>query len=179
MHKPLTLLTLPALLVLLLFLSGCAILNTSTPTNDSTGLYSDDAARASLISALHDKDAKQTSDMAVMCFDATVFIMGHASKDFQNYAVHTARKTPGVANVITHWFASASKDKMEDAAIAANIDSAIFLDKELSSTRMAVEVFDGQVILCGVMKDRHSVNKAIEIARRINKVKSVTSYLSY
>lgn len=169
----------PLLLALLFLLNGCAILNTSTPHNDSTGLYSDDAARAKIISALHDKDAKQMSNMAVLCFDSTVFLMGHANRDFQSFAINTANQTAGVSNVITHWFPTEPKNKMGDAAIAANIDSAIFLDKDLTSTRMAVEVFDGQVILCGTMKNKKNIEKAIEIARRVKDVEGVTSYLRY
>lgn len=169
-----------ALVLNILFLvSGCAILNTSTPTNDTTGLYSDDKARAAILSTLHDKDPHQASGLKVLCFEGTVFILGHANRDFQNYAIGTAYKTPGVTNVITHWFPDESTDTMLDASIAANIDSAIFLDKELTSTRMGVEVFNGHVVLCGIMRNKKNVEKAIEIARRVNKVKSVTSYLKY
>lgn len=166
-------------LVLLTFLSGCAILSSQDPSNGTTGLFNDDKIRALIIASLHDKNPQQANTVAVLCFDSHVFLIGHADEKFQNFATRQSYDTPGVAHVTTHWFPDAPNNNLQDAAIAANIDSAIFLDAELSSTRMAVEVFNGNVILCGIMRNKQNIDKVVEIARRVNKVKSVTSYLTY
>lgn len=164
--------------IVTILLSGCAILH-GDETASTAGLYDDDKARSAIISALHDKDPDQASGVAVLCFNSTVFLLGYADTSFQEYAASIARKTNGVSDVTTHWFPEPPQDRMQDATIAANIDSAIFLDKDLTSTRMGVEVFDGNVILCGSMRSQKNVDRAIEIARSIDNVKSVTSYLVY
>lgn len=167
------------ILILIFSLStGCAVLNTQE-TGSMAITYSDDEIKSSISSALLERDPSQADNLNVYTFKSHVFLIGGGDPEFRSFALNTARGTKGVKDVFTHWIDEDRIDKMQDAMLAADIDGQIFLDAELSSTRMAVEVVNSHVVLCGVMANEKSVDKVIAMARGVPGVRSVTSYLIY
>ncbi len=68
-------------------------------------------------------------------------------------------------------------DLVDDTTIANTIREKIVADKELSLLKINTDVFNGNVMLLGVVPDKQSEQRLISLARSVNGVKSVTSKL--
>lgn len=62
---------------------------------------------------------------------------------------------------------------VDDTVITAKVKAAIFDDASLKSSEINVETFKGIVQLSGFVNSQADINKAVEVARRVNGVKSV------
>lgn len=62
---------------------------------------------------------------------------------------------------------------VDDAVITTKVKAAIFDEPSLKSAEINVETFKGVVQLSGFVSSQADVTKAIEVARRVNGVKSV------
>jgi osmotically-inducible protein OsmY len=61
----------------------------------------------------------------------------------------------------------------DDTAITTKVKAAIFNEPSLKSAEINVETFKGTVQLSGFVGSRADINKAAELARGVNGVKSV------
>ena len=61
----------------------------------------------------------------------------------------------------------------DDSVITSKVKAALLNTPNLNSNEISVETFKGVVQLSGFVSTRAEVNKAIEVARSINGVKSV------
>lgn len=82
--------------------------------------------------------------------------------------------------LITFFLGCASTPKHEgtgeyidDSVITTKVKAAILEEPSLKSSEINVETFKGVVQLSGFVNSRSDINKAVEVARRINGVKSV------
>jgi osmotically-inducible protein OsmY len=64
---------------------------------------------------------------------------------------------------------------IDDSVITTKVKSAIFEESSLKSSEINVETFKGVVQLSGFVSSQASINKAVEIARHVKGVKSVTN----
>jgi len=62
---------------------------------------------------------------------------------------------------------------VDDAVITAKVKAAILDQPTLKSSEISVETFKGQVRLRGVVASQATIDKAGEVARRVEGVKSV------
>lgn len=62
---------------------------------------------------------------------------------------------------------------IDDAVITAKVKAAILDQPALKSSEISVETFKGTVRLRGVVASQSTIDKAVEIARRVNGVRSV------
>lgn len=62
---------------------------------------------------------------------------------------------------------------VDDTVITTKVKAAILHDPSLKVVEINVETFKGVVQLSGFVKSRADINKAVEVARGINGVKSV------
>ncbi len=62
---------------------------------------------------------------------------------------------------------------VDDAVITTKVKAAIFEDKTVKSTEVNVETFKGVVQLSGFVSSQAAMNQAVEVARKVNGVKSV------
>ena len=62
---------------------------------------------------------------------------------------------------------------VDDAVITTKVKAAIFEDKTVKSTEVNVETFKGVVQLSGFVSSHAAMNQAVEVARKVNGVKSV------
>ena len=62
---------------------------------------------------------------------------------------------------------------VDDSVITAKVKAAIFNEPTLKSAEINVETFKGAVQLSGFVSSQAAVNKAAELARGVNGVKSV------
>lgn len=61
----------------------------------------------------------------------------------------------------------------DDSVLTSKVKAAILNEPTLSSAEINVETFKGVVQLSGFVNSRADINKAIEVARGVNGVKSV------
>jgi len=64
---------------------------------------------------------------------------------------------------------------VDDTVITTKVKTAIFKEPSLKSAEINVETFKGAVQLSGFVKYQADINKAVEITRSVNGVKSVTN----
>lgn len=74
--------------------------------------------------------------------------------------------------------ASSSKQEstgeyIDDSTLTTKVKAAIFNEPTLKSAEINVETFKGVVQLSGFVSSQTAINKAVEIARQVNGVKSV------
>ena len=62
---------------------------------------------------------------------------------------------------------------IDDTVITTKVKAAIFNEPSLKSSEINVETFKGTVQLAGFVKFQADMNKAVELARSVNGVKSV------
>lgn len=165
------------LLAAALFLLGGCVIHKEYKDNTLDDQYSDAGLKTAVSSALLQEDATLADNVEVYCFKGHVFLIGEAPEDYRRFAIAAAESVKGVTSVTPHWFPDGTGRKMRDAAMAAEVESKLMFDESLTSSRMAVVVWDRNVLLLGVMNDKKSIDKAVDIARGERGVKSVTSYL--
>lgn len=163
-----------AFCLLLVALQGCAY-----------GIYddkrlldtmADDKAMATGIkAALMKAHFGDSFSVAVYCFYGNVFLVGEAPQKVQAEAVAIARSF-NPKSVTPHWFSPAKGDRA-NLSIAAELRAALIGTRRLSSTRIDTEVNGDRVVLLGVVEDEAEKKLAINTARKIKGVRSVTSYL--
>ena len=62
---------------------------------------------------------------------------------------------------------------IDDAVITTKVKAAIFEDETVKVAEVNVETFKGAVQLSGFVSSQASINKAVEVTRRVKGVKSV------
>jgi len=64
---------------------------------------------------------------------------------------------------------------LDDAEIAAKIDTRLIAEKDMPSRWISAEVIEGDVVLTGYLPKREQISRAVYICRQINGVRSVRS----
>lgn len=62
---------------------------------------------------------------------------------------------------------------VDDSVITTKVKAAILKEPSLKSTEIKVETFKGEVQLSGFVSSQSDINRAVEVARDVNGVKSV------
>jgi osmotically-inducible protein OsmY len=66
-------------------------------------------------------------------------------------------------------------DYIDDTVLTTKVKAAVFNEPSLKSAEINVETFKGVVQLSGFVSSQADINKAVEIARDVPGVKSVTN----
>ncbi len=64
---------------------------------------------------------------------------------------------------------------LDDSVITTKVKAEIFNEASLKSSEINVETFKGVVQLSGFVNSQANINKAVEVARKVKGVKSVTN----
>ena len=169
-----------ALLLLLLsitLLNGCAYTGYSLYDDQRLmGTISDDKELSAKIkTALLDESFSGGWSVAVYSFYGHVFLVGEVPENMQEKAVTIANRYKP-RTVTTHWFTPATSDT-SNIVLGTKLRKDLIGTKGLSSSRIDTEVNAGRVGLLGVVKDDAEKQLAIQAARGVPGVTSVTSYL--
>lgn len=113
--------------------------------------------------------------VSVYCYYGHVFLVGEIPQKMEAGALKIARSFKP-KSVTPHWF-SPGKAEWGNMLLAADLRAALIGAKGLSSTRIDTEVNAGRVVLLGVVHDDAEKQLAIQTARKVSGVVSVTSYL--
>lgn len=170
-------LTLILLLLLLAGLNGCAYGGYGLIDDQRlVDTISDDKAMATKIkTALMNESFTGGWSIAVYSYYRHVFLVGEIPADMQGKAITIAQRYKPLS-VTPHWFSPATSDS-NNMMLAARLRTDLIGTKGLSSSRIDTEVNSGRVVLLGVVKDDAEKQLAIQAARGVPGVTSVTSYL--
>jgi osmotically-inducible protein OsmY len=91
-------------------------------------------------------------------------------------AVGVARGTSGVARVET-FFVSPRPSEARDLEIEAKIKAEFVADPNVMQERVSVGVYDGHVVLVGVVESAQRIDEFVSDAQSVSGVRSVRSYI--
>lgn len=135
----------------------------------------DKALATSIKTSLLKEDFGHAVSVSVYCFYGNVFLVGEAPEKIRPKLVAIARSYHP-RSVTPHWFLPGQSDR-SNFMLATDLRTALIAAKGLSSTRIDTEVNAGRVVLLGVVHDDAEKRIAIDTARKVKGVISVTSYL--
>jgi hyperosmotically inducible periplasmic protein len=170
-------LALVLLLLSMALINGCAYTGYSIYDDQRLmGTISDDKELSAKIkTALLDESFSGGWSVAVYSFYGHVFLVGEVPENMQDKAVTIANRYKP-RTVTTHWFTPATSET-SNIVLATKLRTDLIGTKGLSSTRIDTEVNSGRVVLLGVVKDESEKQLAIQAARGVAGVTTVTSYL--
>jgi len=93
-------------------------------------------------------------------------------------AKRTAAKAAEEVKQKTKEAGETSKQIVEDTAVTAKVRTALLAEKNVKSADIAVETFQGKVILRGNVPDRSQVELAGKVAQSVDGVKAVDNRLT-
>ncbi|QJB57313.1 BON domain-containing protein [Pseudodesulfovibrio sp. zrk46] len=123
------------------------------------------------------KDKGKALQIHSYCFVGHVFLVGAINdKSFRNFAVKTAKSIEGVKKVTTH-FVKESDTTQDDLKVAAKVRAALIAEGDLSATQIETETLNGEVVMVGMVRSKADAKLAVKIAKGVEGVRKVTSYL--
>ena len=145
----------------------------SLPTQES-----DTQAEVQLKAALVASPVKGTSGIDVWCRQGVMVLAGVVppGSTAGQEAVRLARQTPGVTRVETY-FVSSRPSWTNDFEIKEEIRATMVADPSLLSGRVDIGVYGGHVVLVGVVDSTQKAQQFVGVARSVNGVVSVKSFL--
>jgi osmotically-inducible protein OsmY len=139
---------------------------------------SDTETEASITASLLASPVPGTGSLNTWCRQGVVVIAGVVppGSPAGAAAVQIARSTPGVARVET-FFVSHEPSKASDLEIEAKIKATFAADPKVMEERASVGVYNGHVILVGVVRDPGRIDEYVADAQSVSGVRSVRSYI--
>ena len=131
---------------------------------------------------LADPDVKGF-DLKIETRKGEVMLSGFVDNQVQaDRAIQVAKSVEGVKAVSNKMSlkegAVTVGNKVDDGIITAKVKSALLSDPDIKSLDIAVVTRNGEVQLSGFVDNQTRINQAIEIARAVDGVKSVTNEMS-
>jgi hyperosmotically inducible periplasmic protein len=120
----------------------------------------------------------KTTDVAGQVGDKTTDVAGQVGDKTTDVAGQVGDKTTDVAKQVgdkTTDVAGQVGDKITDASITAAVKMKMADDPNVSAMNINVDTTDGNVTLSGTVKDQAETDKAVQIAKSVDGVKSVES----
>lgn len=188
MISRLGLLAVSASLTGMLFITGCnkpPEAPASTPPPSTTvGTEIDDTVVTTRVKSalLADPDVK-AFDLKVETRKGEVQLSGFVDNQMQiDRAIAVTRSVTGVKNVENKvslkGAATTAGDQVDDSVITAKVKSALLADASIKSLDIAVVTRKGEVQLSGFVNNQSQIDRAIEVARGTENVRSVGNEMS-
>jgi hyperosmotically inducible protein len=126
---------------------------------------------------LADHDGKLALKVHVYCFLRQVYLVGALDNAaFRAFAIMTAESVENVKGV-TPYFVKESDTTTDDLTVATKVRAALIAEENLSSTQVETEVMNGEVVMVGMVRSKADEKLAIQVAKGVEGVKKVTSFL--
>ena len=172
-----------------LFITGCnkppeAPASTPSPPSTTVGTEIDDTVVTTRVKSalLADPDVK-AFDLKVETRKGEVQLSGFVDNQMQiDRAIAVTRSVTGVKNVENKvslkGAATTAGDQVDDSVITAKVKSALLADASIKSLDIAVVTRKGEVQLSGFVNNQSQIDRAIEVARGTENVRSVGNEMS-
>src|SRR3972149_1148848 len=176
----------------LILVSGCdtqkadtrATAPATAPVATSVGTEIDDGVVTAKVKSalLADPDIK-SFDLKVETRKGEVMLSGFVSSQAQvDRAILVARGVEGVKAVANKMDlkegAATAGNTVDDGIITAKVKSVLLADPDIKSLDIAVVTSKGEAQLSGFVDNQTQIDRAIEVARAVDGVKSVASQMS-
>lgn len=169
-------------LILAILMTGCTTIYKSAVDERSVGeQYDDEKITMDIRKKFTDDEKIKYFDISTYCYNGHVYLVGeYDTVDQKNQAVKLAREVKGVRSV-TDYFLPKKADETcgttTNLKLFAKVKTELIGDKEISSTQIEVKVLQCNVILLGLVGSADEINKAIALAKTVEGVRSVKSFL--
>lgn len=170
-------LLLGALLLAALFvLQGCAVYSTASDERLVDTMSTDKAIATLIKKNLMSEKFSEGWEISVYCYYGHVFLVGECPRELRAKAIATAKRDKRVRSVTPHWF-TVKKGADSDFVLATKLRTALIGAGRVNSTRIDTEVNANRVVLLGVASNSEERKAAVNAARDVEGVATVTSYL--
>jgi len=152
--------------------------NVATDERSLSAQASDEKIEADIQANLLASPVPGTASLTTYVRQGVVVFAGVVPRGSQagRAAVDIARAEPGVRRVET-FFVDSEPSKTSDIEIEAEVKEALVADPNVVAGRVDINVFNGHVILVGVVSDVDQAQRFVDDASSVQGVVSVRSYI--
>lgn len=161
------------------------IYTTAVDRRDVNTIYSDTTVKLTIINKFYDDEslnALNSLDLSVACYRGHVYLIGEYDTPVQKTrAIKIVESIEGVKGLTTYLLPKKKNGLCgidENLVIAGKIKAKLIGDKDIWSTNIDVKSVQCHVVLYGLVASKNKINKAIDHAKSVEGVLSVTSFLT-
>ena len=152
---------------------------------DVKTIFNDTTIKLTIINKFSDDDyinALNSLDLSIECYRGHVYLIGEYDDPVQKTrAIKIAESIKGVKRVTSYLLPKNKSDICgidENLVIMGRVKAKLIGDKDIWSTNIDVKSVQCNVVLYGIVASKNKINKAIEHAKSVKGVRSVTSFLN-
>ena len=165
-----------------ILLTGCTTIYKSAVDERSVGgQYNDEKITMAIRKNFSEDEKVKYFDISTYVFNGHVYLVGeYDSKDQKNQAVKLARGVEGVKSVTDYFLPKKKDDTCGTTAnlkLATKVKLNLIGDKDIFSTQIEVKALQCRIILLGLVSSASDINRAIALAKSVEGVRSVKSFL--
>lgn len=173
--------------VMMIYMAGCSKTEDSAiaPAPSTTiGTDVDDGLLTTRVkAALLDNIDIKSLDLKVETRKGEVLLSGYvANQEQMEHAIAIVRSVPGVVSVNNSVSLKGAPTtigtKIDDGVITARVKAALMADESVKSADIAAVTRDGTVQLSGFVNNQGQIDRALEVARTIEGVSSVSDQMT-
>jgi hyperosmotically inducible protein len=144
-------------------------------------IINDTKIKFTIVNKFYDDEAINSLNLSSGCYRGHVYLVGEYDKAFQKKrAIKIAKSIEGVKSVTAYMLPKKKDDVCgtdTNIKLALEVKTKLVTDKDIWSTNIDVKSVQCNVILFGLVSSKNKINKAIEHAKSVKGVRTVTSFL--
>jgi len=151
---------------------------------DLKTILNDTTIKLTIVNKFHDDNYINTLnslDLSVECYRGHVYLIGEYDKPVQKTrAIKIVKSIKGVKSVTSYLLPKNKGDICgidENVIITGRVKAKLIGDETIWSTNIDVKSVQCNVILFGLVSSKNKIKKAIEHAKSVKGVRTVTSFL--
>lgn len=151
---------------------------------DLKTIFNDTTIKLTIVNKFHNDDyisSLNSFDLSIECYRGHVYLVGEYDQPVQKTrAIHIVKGTEGVKRVTSYLLPKNKGDICgidENLAIMGRVKAKLIGDEDIWSTNIDVKSVQCNVVLYGLVSSKKNINKAVEHAKNVKGVRTVTSFL--
>jgi hyperosmotically inducible protein len=170
------------ILILGILMTGCTTVYKSAVDERSVGQqYDDEKITMDIRKKISDDPKIKYFDISTYCYNGHVYLVGeYDTVDQKNQAVKLAREVEGVKSVTDYFLPKKKDDTCGTTAnlkLLTKVKVELIGDKNISSTQIEVKALQCNIILLGLVSSDDEIKNAISLAKAVEGVRSVKSFV--
>lgn len=142
---------------------------------------SDEKITLAIRKKIADSDQAKFFDVSTSCYDGDVYLVGeYETLAHKKEAVKLARSVEGVKSVTTYFLKKKKDDfcgSTDNLGLVAKLKAKLIKDTDIWSTNIQIKTVQCHLVLLGFVGSQTEIQKAIEHAKSVPKVRGVKSFL--